>query len=305
VLAFAGRGVVKEFVAARYRARFARVRHTVQHLRVGGGWPLVILASASHATRRCNAEPETAAFRAAPADWPVQLASELIRVEAICNGQATRRRRRAEARALGARAHHHRARCPPRSSSSRLTVTRRRCGRWTLSTSPLDPPSPCLTIADTPDGQAVLHEARLHGPSLKDALSLYLRFSGLPAAVVEAATGAVDPSGPLKRVLYYSLVKDVQRRGTSIPAAHTLLERVSRSLGSRTDRSRMARALDEQSLQREEGVRRRSTPAQDRARPCTGLTADIPALVETAVGLRSTAPERSPRRKGPLLDVQR
>ena len=58
------------------------------------------------------------------------------------------------------------------------------------------PPSPYLTIADmrTPDGEAELHEARIHGPALKDALSLYLKFGGLPAAVAEAATGAVEPS---------------------------------------------------------------------------------------------------------------
>jgi uncharacterized protein len=108
------------------------------------------------------------------------------------------------------------------------------------------PPSPCLMIADirTPEGEAKLHEARLHAPALRDALSLYLKFGGLPAAVAEAATGAVDPSELLKRVLYDSLLKEVQRRGASIPAAHALLERVLRSLGSRTDWSRMAREMD-------------------------------------------------------------
>ena len=108
------------------------------------------------------------------------------------------------------------------------------------------PPSPCLTIADirTPGGEAELHEARLHAPALRDALSLYLKFGGLPAAVAEAATGAADPSEEVKRVLYDSLVKEVQRRGASIPAAHALLERVLRSLGSRTDWSRMAREMD-------------------------------------------------------------
>lgn len=108
------------------------------------------------------------------------------------------------------------------------------------------PPSPRLTIADlhTPDGQDTLSEIRLHAPALKDALSLYLTFGGLPAAVAEAATGAVEPSELLKRVLYDSLIKEVQRRGASIPAAHALLERVLRSLGSRTDWSRMAREMD-------------------------------------------------------------
>jgi uncharacterized protein len=108
------------------------------------------------------------------------------------------------------------------------------------------PPSPCLTIADirTPDGETALRESRFHATALKDALSLYLKFGGLPAAVAEAATGAVDPSEHVKRVLCYSLVKEVQRRGASIPAAHALLERVLRSLGSRTDWSRMAREMD-------------------------------------------------------------
>jgi predicted AAA+ superfamily ATPase len=32
----------------------------------------------------------------------------------------------------------------------------------------------------------------VHGPVLKDALSLYLKFGGLPAAVAEAATGAAE-----------------------------------------------------------------------------------------------------------------
>jgi uncharacterized protein len=108
------------------------------------------------------------------------------------------------------------------------------------------PPSPCLTIADihTPGGRDALSESRLHASALKDALSLYLKFGGLPAAVAEAATGAVEPSELLKRVLYDSLVKEVQRRGASIPAAHALLERVLRSLGSRTDWSKMAREMD-------------------------------------------------------------
>ncbi len=108
------------------------------------------------------------------------------------------------------------------------------------------PTSPSLTIADihTPDGQEALLETRLHAPALVNALSLYLKFGGLPAAVAEAAIGAIDPSEPLKRVLYDSLVKEVQRRGASIPAARALLERVLRSLGSRTDWSRMAREMD-------------------------------------------------------------
>jgi predicted AAA+ superfamily ATPase len=44
--------------------------------------------------------------------------------------------------------------------------------------------------------------------------------------------------------MYDSLLKEVQRKGASIPAAQALLERVLRSLGSRTDWSRMAREMD-------------------------------------------------------------
>jgi uncharacterized protein len=108
------------------------------------------------------------------------------------------------------------------------------------------PQSPCMGIADIcgPAGATALQEGRLHAPALRDALSLYLKFGGLPAAVAEAATGHRDPSERVKRVLYDSLVKEVQRRGASIPAAHALLERVLRSLGSHTDWSRMAREME-------------------------------------------------------------
>jgi uncharacterized protein len=111
---------------------------------------------------------------------------------------------------------------------------------------PAIPPSPRLRIADirTAEGVAALKESRIHGAALKHVLSLYLKFGGLPAAVADASTGAPDPSEQVKRVLYDSLVKEVQRRGASIPAAQALLERVLRSLGSRTDWSRMAREMD-------------------------------------------------------------
>ena len=108
------------------------------------------------------------------------------------------------------------------------------------------PPSPRLTVAElcTPDGEAALLDARLYGTAFKEALALYLKFGGLPAAVAEASTGVGDPSEEVTRVLYDSLVKEVQRRGASIPSANALLERVLRSLGSRTDWSRMAREMD-------------------------------------------------------------
>jgi predicted AAA+ superfamily ATPase len=189
------------------------------------------------------------------------------------------------------------------------------------------PPSPCLTIADiqTPDGQDMLNESRLYAPALKEALTVYLKFGGLPAAVAEAATGAADPSEKVKRVLYDSLVKEVQRRGASIPATQALLERVLRSLGSRTDWSRMAREMDVP-LGRRRGATSHHTLrdyiellaggyflfilylwragsqtnslSNDKkvyfADPLLhtialehtpGLTADVPALVENAVGL--------------------
>jgi uncharacterized protein len=200
------------------------------------------------------------------------------------------------------------------------------------------PPSPCLTIADirTPAGADALNENRVHAPALRDALSLYLKFGGLPAAVAEAATGAADPSEQIRRVLYDSLVKEVQRRGASIPAAHALLERVLRSLGSRTDWSRMAREMEVPLGNRRGATSHHTlrdyiellaggyflfilyfwragsqtnnlsnenkvffadpllhTIALDHA---PGLTADLPALVENAVGLalyrRYEAPER-------------
>jgi predicted AAA+ superfamily ATPase len=108
------------------------------------------------------------------------------------------------------------------------------------------PPSPRMTIAElgTPRGQVALRESRMHEAALRRALAAYLKFGGLPAAVAEAASGAPDPSETLKRVLHDSLIREVQRRGASIPAAHALLERVLRSLGSRTDWSRMAREMD-------------------------------------------------------------
>jgi predicted AAA+ superfamily ATPase len=93
-------------------------------------------------------------------------------------------------------------------------------------------------------GREALLDARVHGPALADALERYLLFGGLPAAVAEAASGAPAPSDAVKRVLYDSLVKEVQRRGASVPATQALLERVNRSLGSKTDWSKMAREMD-------------------------------------------------------------
>jgi uncharacterized protein len=107
------------------------------------------------------------------------------------------------------------------------------------------PPSPGLTVAEIlgPDGRAALHATRVHLPALQRALERYLVFGGLPAAVAEAASGLPQPSEETERVLWDSLVKELQRRGASIPAAQALLERVMRSLGSKLSWSKMAREM--------------------------------------------------------------
>lgn len=119
-------------------------------------------------------------------------------------------------------------------------------GSFARAQDPGIPASPELTVADlrTADGAAVLRDARLHAPALASALRRYLTFGGLPAAVAEAAAGADEPSEETKRVLYDSLVREVQRGGASVPATHALLERIVRSLGSKTSWSQMAREMD-------------------------------------------------------------
>jgi predicted AAA+ superfamily ATPase len=111
---------------------------------------------------------------------------------------------------------------------------------------PSIPASPELTVTQivAPAGREVLLDARLHGPALADALDRYLVFGGLPAAVAEAVAGAAAPSEEVKRVLHDSLVREAQRKGAGIPATHALLERVLRSLGSKTNWSTMAREMD-------------------------------------------------------------
>lgn len=108
------------------------------------------------------------------------------------------------------------------------------------------PISPRLTIADlrTTDGEALLREMRVHAPALDLALRRYLRFGGLPASVAEVAQGSREPSEQVKRVLYDSLVRELQRKGASVAAGHALLERVVRSLGSKISWSSMAREMD-------------------------------------------------------------
>jgi len=68
---------------------------------------------------------------------------------------------------------------------------------------------------------------------LQRALERYLRFGGLPAAVAEAASGRTEPSAEVQAILWDSIVKEVQRRGASVPAAQALLnvEEVWRGAG--------------------------------------------------------------------------
>lgn len=93
------------------------------------------------------------------------------------------------------------------------------------------------------EGQRALLDARLHAPALSRALERYLLFGGLPAAVAEAAGGAPEPSPETKRIVWDSLVRELQRRGAPVPAGQALLERVMRSLGSKTSWARMAQEM--------------------------------------------------------------
>lgn len=107
------------------------------------------------------------------------------------------------------------------------------------------PPGPQLSVGEAlaPAGRETLLAARPHLPSLQRALERYLRFGGLPAAVAEAAAGRPGPSSEVRSILWDSIVKEIQRRGASIPAVQALLERIMRSLGSKVSWSRMAREM--------------------------------------------------------------
>ncbi|MGH2834659.1 MAG: ATP-binding protein [Solirubrobacteraceae bacterium] len=108
------------------------------------------------------------------------------------------------------------------------------------------PPGPGMTIAEilSRDGRATILDTRVHSASLRLALERYLTFGGLPAAVAEAASGLSQPSEEVLRVLWDSLARELQRRGASVSAAHSLMERIARSLGSKLSWSRLARELD-------------------------------------------------------------
>lgn len=108
------------------------------------------------------------------------------------------------------------------------------------------PAGPGLTIADavSADGQRALLDARIHLPALQSAFERYLIFGGLPAAVAEAVSGEPAPTEDVQRVLWDSLVKEVQRRGAGVPATQALLERIMRSLGSKVSWNQMAQDMD-------------------------------------------------------------
>ncbi len=204
------------------------------------------------------------------------------------------------------------------------------------------PSSPRLTISElrAPSGEDLLREMRLHLPALDAALMRYLSFGGLPAAVAEAVAGAEEPSSDLRRILWDSLVRELQRKGASVPAGQALLARVAKALGAETNWTDLAREMDVPLGRRAEAGKTSHhtlknyvellaggyfvfivyfwkrgqntndlsknkklffadpllhTVALDRA---PGLTRDVAALVENAVGLalyrRYEPPERLP-----------
>ena len=110
----------------------------------------------------------------------------------------------------------------------------------------LVPASPGLKIGElaAPDGEALLRDSLLHQPRLDDLMRLYLRFGGLPAAIAEAVGGALGPSAAVLRVVEDSVVGETLRRGASVAATRALLERVLRSLGSKTSWPALAREMD-------------------------------------------------------------
>ena len=111
---------------------------------------------------------------------------------------------------------------------------------------PLIPASPSLRVGalSTPEGRETLRQAQKQLPRLGAALDRYLVFGGLPAAVVEAASGAARPSASTQRVLWDSISREVRRRGASEPALRALLERVVLGLSSKTSWSTLAREMD-------------------------------------------------------------
>lgn len=107
------------------------------------------------------------------------------------------------------------------------------------------PPSPGLRISDIAStrGRPALEVARAHTAILDRLLERYVVFGGLPAAVAEATTGAARPSDATIRIAEDSLLREIAQRGASETAAWALMERVLRSLGSRTSWEHMAREM--------------------------------------------------------------
>lgn len=202
------------------------------------------------------------------------------------------------------------------------------------------PSSPRFTIGElrSPRGEELMRDMPLHLPALDRALMRYLSFGGLPAAVAEAVAGAEEPSSDVRRILWDSLVRELQRKGASVPAGRALLARVANALGAETNWTDLAREMDVPLGRRAQAGKTSHhtlknyvelmaggyflfiayfwkrgqntndlsknkklffadpllhTVALDRA---PGLTRDVPALVENAVGLalyrRYEPPER-------------
>ena len=109
---------------------------------------------------------------------------------------------------------------------------------------PLMPESPRLSVAEIVADRALFESHLVYLPQLQQTLQLYLRFGGLPVAVIEAATGAREPSRETQRVVWDSISRELRKRGASETAVRALLERVVRSLGSKTNWSALAREMD-------------------------------------------------------------
>ena len=108
------------------------------------------------------------------------------------------------------------------------------------------PAAPSLTIAQmlSPDGRAVIEEHHAHLPGLRRMLDRYLVFGGLPISIGAAANGEIVPSVEVQRVVWDSVSREVRKRGASDPALRALLERVIRSLASKTSWPTLAREMD-------------------------------------------------------------
>lgn len=119
-------------------------------------------------------------------------------------------------------------------------------GAFAHAADPAIPQGLGLSIGEIvgPSGQAAMLDARIHLPAMQRALERYLLFGGLPAAVAEAVAGAPGPSDEVRRVMWDSLIKEVQRRGATLAATQALLERLMRSLGSRMSWSQLAQDMD-------------------------------------------------------------